>query len=276
MGNKFHFHDQLEVLLTMSEGGHFFIQNVIYDITRGGLFILTPDDLHRSAPCSTALYQFYSVRFYPEEVRGFSGESFDLLSCFYHHGPGHSQVQLQGDQLDHLLKIINKMEYYLSNDCSAYGKEVYAKTQLAEALVYVNYLYNTPSNTSAHDDKEFENMLPVVNYIKSHISEELTLDVLCQQTFMNKYYLSKRFKQIVGISISDYIIRTRLAAARSFLRQGMSVTMAGEKSGFNSSAHFIRTFMKHVGITPRRYAQQFKTLEKYKPLNNAREDFHLS
>ena len=69
-GNQFHFHDHLEILLTMSEGGNLFIRNKIYPISRGSLFVLSPDDLHRSIPQPGSLYQFYSIRFYPEDVVG--------------------------------------------------------------------------------------------------------------------------------------------------------------------------------------------------------------
>ena len=48
-GNQFHFHDHLEILLTMSEGGNLFIRNKIYPISRGSLFVLSPDDLHPPA-----------------------------------------------------------------------------------------------------------------------------------------------------------------------------------------------------------------------------------
>ena len=108
-GNQFHFHDHLEILLTMSEGGNLFIRNKIYPISRGSLFVLSPDDLHRSIPQPGSLYQFYSIRFYPEDVSGFSSESFDLLGCFSDHEQFNHRIQLHGDQLDHLLKLINKM-----------------------------------------------------------------------------------------------------------------------------------------------------------------------
>ena len=93
-GTKFHFHDQMEILLMMSEGGYFHVRNVIYPITRGSLFVLSPDDLHRSAPRSESLHQFYSIRFYPEDVSGFSSENFDVLSCFLNHERFQFRVQL--------------------------------------------------------------------------------------------------------------------------------------------------------------------------------------
>lgn len=261
--NQFHYHDPLEILLIMSEGGSFYIRNTIYPITRGSLFVLNSQDLHRSVPDPKSLYQFYSIRFYPEEVDSFSTDTFDILSCFHNHDHFHHCIQLVGDQLDHLLKLINKMEFYLSIDCSAYGKEVFIKTLLAEALVYVNFLYKTPPLVLPPDNEELSKLQPVVDYIQTHIAEDLSLDVLAQQVFLSKYYLSHRFKQVFGLSLSEYIIRRRLSNAKHLLRQGASVTLAGEQSGFNSNAHFIRTFVKYVGVSPKQYAKQYQTLDSY-------------
>lgn len=261
--NKFHFHDQMDMVLTMSDGGYFYIRNKVYPITRGSLFILNPDDLHCSRPQSDSLYQFYSTRFYSEDIAGFSTPEFDILGCFQNHEQFNHRVQLSGDQLDHLLRLINKMEYYLNDDCSAYGKQVLIKTLLAETLVYVNFLYDMPSRPVPPSGEEVSKLQPVITYINEHISEELSLDILSKQLFVNKYYLSHRFKDVMGFTLSEYIIQRRLYHAKLLLRQGSSVTLAGERSGFNSSAHFIRTFVKFVGISPKQYAKQYPKLDSY-------------
>ena len=262
-GNDFHFHEQKEILLMMSEGGNIYVRNRIYPISRGSLFVLSPDDLHRSIPQPGALYQFYSIRFYEEEVMAFSSDEFDILGCFRNHEQFNHCAQLHSSQLDHLLKLINKMEYYLSVDCSAYGKEILIKTLLAETLVYINFLYHTPSKALPPDNENISKLQPVMDYIQEHIGEELTLETLAKQIYVSKYYLSHRFKEVMGFPLNTYITQRRLSYAKQLLRQGQSVTFAGSQAGFNSSAHFIRTFVKFVGISPKQYAKQYLTLENY-------------
>ena len=275
-GNTFHFHDQLEILLIMSEGGSFYIRNHTYPMTRGSLFVLTPDDLHRSIPQPGSLYQFYSIRFYEEEVSGFSTEDFDVLSCFRQQEKVSRRIPLYGDQLDHLLKLINKMEYYLSVDCTSYGKSVLLKSLMAETLVYINFLHRVPPGPVPPDNEELTRLQPVLTYIQEHIDGDLSLEVLSRQIYVSRYHLSHSFRKIMGITLSDYIIRCRLAHARLLLRQGSSVQLAGEKSGFNSSAHFIRTFTKAMGVSPRQYAKQYLTLELYdSPSPEHRDAFQI-
>ncbi|MCI8811178.1 MAG: AraC family transcriptional regulator [Oscillibacter sp.] len=261
--NKYHFHDQMDIVLTMSDGGYFYVNNKVYPITRGSLFVLNSDDLHRSCPQSNSLYQFYSIRFYIEDVTAFSCPEFNILGCFQNHEQFNHCIQMKGDQLDHLLRLINKIEYYLNDDCSAYGKQVFIKTILAEMLVYINFLYNVPPRPMPPSRENVSKLQPVISYINEHIEENLSLDILAKQLFISKYYLSHHFKDVMGFTLSEYIIQRRLFHAKLLLRQGSSVTLAGERSGFNSAAHFVRTFTKLVGVSPKQYAKQYPKLNTY-------------
>ncbi|WP_256157875.1 helix-turn-helix transcriptional regulator [Blautia marasmi] len=261
--SPFHFHDQMEILLIMSEGESFYIRDKIYPISRGSIFILNSSDLHRSVPKPRSIYQYYSIRFYQEEVEGISTEDFDLLKCFRNHNQFNHMNKLNIDQIDHLLKLINKIEYYLASDCSAFGKDIFARTLLAEVLVYINFLYDTPLLTQVPSEEQISAYYPVIDYINEHITEKISLDLLAQNFYVSKYYLSHRFKDLTGMTITDYIIRRRLTLAKSYLRQGLSVMLAGERAGFNSNNHFIHTFTKTVGMSPKQYARQYLTLDSY-------------
>ena len=99
----------MEILIIMSEGDSFYIRNKIYPLSRGSIFILNSSDLHRSVAKPRSIYQYYSIRFYPEEIQGISTENFDLIRCFRNHEKFNHMVRLNIDQLDHLLKLINKI-----------------------------------------------------------------------------------------------------------------------------------------------------------------------
>lgn len=261
--SPFHFHDQMEILIIMSEGDSFYIRNKIYPLSRGSIFILNSSDIHRSVAKPRSIYQFYSIRFYPEEIQGISTENFDLIRCFRNHEKFNHMVRLNIDQLDHLLKLINKIEYYLATDCSAFGKEIFAKTLLAEVLIYVNFLYDLPPLPPAPEKEDLNDYYPIIAYINEHITDKISLDQLSQIFFMNKYYLSHLFKFLFGITVGEYITQKRLSLAKSYLRKGVSVTMSGEQAGFNSCNHFIRTFTRAVGMTPKQYARQYLKINSY-------------
>lgn len=79
-----HFHKGMEILLTLSDGGKMYINNAVYPIRRGSLFVMNNMDFHRSDGASDEQpYQFYAINFDADEVSGVSTAGFDLTSCFW-------------------------------------------------------------------------------------------------------------------------------------------------------------------------------------------------
>ena len=63
-------------------------------------------------------------------------------------------------------------------------------------------------------------------------------------------------KHATGISTKEYILKKRISLAMDLLINDMSVTEVSNRCGFNSYAHFIRTFTKIVGISPYKYGKR--------------------
>ncbi len=60
---------------------------------------------------------------------------------------------------------------------------------------------------------------------------------------------------MTGITLRAYITNMRVFKAKKFLREGYSVSLAGEMVGFRSTSHFISTFTKLEGVSPKRYSK---------------------
>ena len=268
-GRKLHFHSGYEILLTLSEGDRMYINNAEYPIRRGSLFVMNSTDFHRSVGNNDKqLYQFYAIRFEPDEVNGVSTPNFDLTACFVDHRNFNHHYQLNGDQLDILLKQINRLEYYLSPECSVYGKEVYGKLRLAEMLIYINSLYESAESATGatplpHSQKTSDRISPVIQYIQEHYTEDISLDGLAEAFFINKSHLCRIFKGVTGTTLNAYITNMRALKAKELLRAGYNVNFVGETVGFKSASHFIRTFTKLEGVSPKRYSKLFTSSTKF-------------
>ena len=102
----------------------------------------------------------------------------------------------------------------------------------------------------------------VLAYLQEHMAEKLTLDQVAAEFYISKYYLSHCFKAATGFSVGQYLINTRILEARRMLQDGGRVAQVGEAVGFHSNEHFIRTFTKLTGISPKQYARQFSGVDK--------------
>ena len=99
----------------------------------------------------------------------------------------------------------------------------------------------------------------VLAYIDENFRQQVTLETLSEQCFLDRHYLCRLFKRDTGLCIHDYITYRRLSCAAALLRAGESVSTAANRSGFSSDAFFITTFKKNVGMTPYRYACRYRS-----------------
>ena len=92
----------------------------------------------------------------------------------------------------------------------------------------------------------------VIGYIHRNYAENLSLDDLANVASMSRRTLTREFRNALGISPIDYLIRERINRAMDLLRSGdMTVTQAAYLVGFQDSNYFTRQFRAIVGCSPR-------------------------
>lgn len=90
--------------------------------------------------------------------------------------------------------------------------------------------------------------------IKSQNDDGLTLKRLAERTNYSEYYTSRKFREISGMQLRDYLRYRRLAFALKELRDtSQSILDIAVKYGFSSHEAFTRAFGEAYGITPYNY-----------------------
>ena len=101
-------------------------------------------------------------------------------------------------------------------------------------------------------------LVEIKNYLDEHYTEKIVLDDLSEKYYINKYYLTKIFKETYGSTINGYIIAKRITRAKQLLRfTDMTVDEIGGSVGMGDANYFSRTFRKVEGISPREYRKQW-------------------
>lgn len=97
----------------------------------------------------------------------------------------------------------------------------------------------------------------VANYIQHHMSEPITVERLAEELFLNRSYLSRKFKEEAGESLTDFILKEKTEEAKRLLRYSdKPLTAIGAYLGFSSASHFSRVFKAYVGSTPGEYREK--------------------
>ena len=96
-----------------------------------------------------------------------------------------------------------------------------------------------------------------MTYISENYKDRLSLEQLASMANCSVAYISRIFKQYVGLTIYNYIISTRISNAQIMLKKNASVTETCFASGFDDCSNFIRTFKKITGQTPMQFQKSF-------------------
>ncbi|HNX15497.1 MAG TPA: helix-turn-helix domain-containing protein [Oscillospiraceae bacterium] len=97
----------------------------------------------------------------------------------------------------------------------------------------------------------------VANYIQHHMSEAITTEQIADELFVSRPYLSKRFKQETGVTLTDFILKEKTEEAKRLLRYtDKTLSAIGNYLGFSSQSHFTRVFKKYAGCAPGEYKEK--------------------
>ena len=103
----------------------------------------------------------------------------------------------------------------------------------------------------------------VAEYINSHYQEELTVEAVSSACGYSRFYISKTFKEITGITVARYINATRIERARVLMKgTGMSLSEIAIQCGFMNLSYFSKVFKSHEMLSPYAYRQRLKEERK--------------
>lgn len=94
----------------------------------------------------------------------------------------------------------------------------------------------------------------IEQYINEHFQEDITLQILSDLTYLNKYYIVHAFKSYKGTSPINYLISKRIEEAKSLLATtNYSVSKISDMIGFSSQSYFSQVFKKETNMSPNQY-----------------------
>lgn len=97
-----------------------------------------------------------------------------------------------------------------------------------------------------------------VDYIYSNIKERITIADLAAYTGLSESYLSRVFKQNLGVSISDYIREKKIEKATHLLKYSdKPIIDIANYLSFSSQSYFIQIFKGFMGLTPKKYRDRY-------------------
>ena len=93
--------------------------------------------------------------------------------------------------------------------------------------------------------------------IDASLTGDLSLKRFANDLFLNTSYLSTLFKKEVGMTLTDYVNKNRIAYAKKLLKStALSVQDVAINSGISDIHYFTRLFRRETGMSPREWRNQ--------------------
>lgn len=142
-------------------------------------------------------------------------------------------------------KIFEKIQDYLSKINNTYEYLILRKLMEEEIDTFTHIVCE-------HYRGSFSDLISKTkDFIESHLSEPISLKAVAKNLGVSYSYLSRRFKQKEGITLTNYINTKRIEKAKRLLMtSSSSITDIAFEVGFGSIQHFTRVFKRIEGCSP--------------------------
>lgn len=98
----------------------------------------------------------------------------------------------------------------------------------------------------------------IIAYTEENFLKKDILKTVSKETFFSVSYLSRRFKENVGITFTEYLRKVRIEKSMSLLANtDKKIIEIAELCGYSDMKSFNSIFKEKLGVTPRKFRQEF-------------------
>ncbi|SFH51051.1 helix-turn-helix domain-containing protein [Pisciglobus halotolerans] len=249
---KNHAHDFFELSIILDGTTDYVIENQVYHLEKQSILLLNPGVHHyeyTTAPSKNTqihigLRNFHFERF-PKDV-------LPLESTIIH---------LQQYETD-FFAVCNEMvrERYEARP----GYELLLKAMVLKLLVYLLRdeaavpLQNSQLLLSTEDQEKQQLVAEAKFYIETRYMEDVSLNQMAQDLYTSPATLSRLFKDQLGDTPINYLIRFRLDKAKQMIENDRNISMkeVSQLIGYEDPFYFSKLFKKYFGLSPSLFAKQ--------------------
>lgn len=241
---KSHSHNMVEVYYFLRGNARFVIEGNIFPLERGNILVIASGQTHNLLLEESAAYERIAILIDTMSVP----KEFDIIS--EHIYGGENLFELTKDE---------QIWFEQSFDLITKTPDEIQKKLVFSLATMVFSLLSTKLTRTTVPKVQDDMIKKAINYINKNLSNELSLEIIANALYCSKVSLNRKFREIMGCTLWEYVIRRRIYAARQRLFFGESVTDTYQKSGFNDYSSFFRAYKRIIGFSPSEDIKKHKT-----------------
>ncbi len=252
--HEFHVHTTFDELLIVKNGTSACITEAQFVHMRGSYGIYYPTGVpHQQINDLSGPYQRYCIR-YPREMIA------DILPPD-RQPHGFFAVELSPKTLEKLCLYARTLTDQAE---TAVSPKLLCERKCLIALI-VNELQDCRTAQQSRIERQSSSQSTLVGnvcrYIEDHIAGDTSIDALAETFYVSRAKLVRVFKQVIGMTIWEYVQVIRMSRARKMLVEGRPLAEIAEACGFFDASYFVKVFRKSMDMTPGEYRARAQASE---------------
>lgn len=242
----------LELYMVLEGQARYFIDDKYYTLQKGDIAIINQRVTHGESPMSSMGNSSISVGVSNLFMDGMQENCLtdNTVDPVVH-------TQLLSDSVSGIFKTIN----VFSADMGHLSRAVNSLTTSLVLIVREGLQSNSQRTIQADHISEYRLAKEIQSYLDENYRNGMDLDDIFDKLHLSVSYAAAIFKKYFNVSPKKYILEHRLGEAQQMLQStDLSVADIAERTGFNSSNHFITIFRKYIGCTPKQYHINFREM----------------
>jgi two-component system, response regulator YesN len=141
-------------------------------------------------------------------------------------------------------------------------QEIYRQDHAADLMELVlGYLEQmTLYMAKRHKNKNSATIKKIKELIAAKYMENLTVARISEEIFLSPNYISLMFKKETGESVTEYLTKVRMEAAKELLLdKDLKILDISEMVGYENATYFSTVFKKYTGLHPQKYRSLYQT-----------------
>lgn len=263
---NFHLHEQLEIVFALSGNLKVQFEDRIVSIPKYSLLLLDSMNLHYIlSEEGSGICDRYVLYFAPDYISDLSTPEVNLLECFLMRKDDRC-VLLKADEevLEDLFYLLDRMEKQfcrLESNIEDYSGSLNLKLLLGQFLLLTNQLYNCQYGRQlSRSYREYAAIATgICEYIKGNYHLNLTAEDLSHEFSISRTTLYNMFKNVLGITVNEYITDCRITKAKDLLiNSSYSIEIISDMVGCSSISSFSRLFKAQTDMSPLKYRKKYE------------------
>ncbi len=243
-----HCHSCFELFYVESGDCRFLIDDHINDLHAGDFILVPPMALHYTryvfGPCRRTV-----VLFRQEDVLSEVRQLMPRAENFFWETNVFRTPEVSRAQVAACLKQI-VAEDKIGDERSALLRKMYLQELLLLCGRVCRFVSELPSDIQTTDRQ----ILQAASYISKNYMNPVTTTDIARAVGFSANHLSRKFRQVAGIGLHEYLVFVRLHhAAQELISTDDLITTIALRCGFSDSNYFKDSFKRKYGVTPRQY-----------------------